>query len=95
MVLFPKKANVQTFSTMISIILSNFVNKILFRIIHDRIVGMLPKIISPNQSRFVKGRIIIENVLLAQELLTYISKREKLANVVTKLDMTKAYDRVS
>ncbi|XP_059306395.1 uncharacterized protein LOC132057811 [Lycium ferocissimum] len=44
---------------------------------------------------FVQGRCIIENVLLAQEIVTDIRKRGKPANVVIKLDMAKAYDRVS
>ncbi|XP_060177818.1 uncharacterized protein LOC132607752 [Lycium barbarum] len=44
---------------------------------------------------FVKGINIIENVLLTQEIITDIRKRGKPANVVIKLDMAKAYDRVS
>lgn len=95
LVLIPKKANVQTFSDMRPISLSNFVNNILSRIILDRLEGILPRLISSNQSGFVKGRTIIENVLLTQELVTDISKRGKPANVVIKLDMAKAYDRVS
>jgi len=95
LVLIPKKAHVQTFSDMRPISLSNFVNKILSRIIHDRLEDMLPKLISSNQSGFIKGRSIIENVLLAQEMVTGITKRGKPANVVIKLDMAKAYDRVS
>ncbi|XP_060196264.1 uncharacterized protein LOC132637519 [Lycium barbarum] len=42
---------------------------------------------------FVLGRSIIENVLLAEEIVTDIRKRGKPANVVIKLDMAKAYDR--
>jgi len=43
----------------------------------------------------VKGRSIIENVLLTQEIVTDIRKRGKPSNVIFKLDMAKAYDRVS
>ncbi|WMV19415.1 hypothetical protein MTR67_012800 [Solanum verrucosum] len=96
--LIPKKDNVQTFSDMRPISLSNFVNKVLSRInkiIHDRLENILPNLISSNQSAFVKGRSIIENVLLAQELVTDITKRGKPTNVVIKLDMAKVYDRVS
>ncbi|XP_049414633.1 uncharacterized protein LOC125877356 [Solanum stenotomum] len=56
--------------------------------------GILPKLISPNQSGFVKGRNITKNVLLAQEVISEIRKRGKPANVVIKLDMAKTYDRV-
>ncbi|XP_060200158.1 uncharacterized protein LOC132628392 [Lycium barbarum] len=51
--------------------------------------------VSANQSGFLKGRNIIENILLTQELVADIRKRGKLANVIIKLDMAKAYDRVS
>ena len=43
----------------------------------------------------MKARSVIENVLLTQEIVTNIKKRGKLTNVVIKLDMSKAYDRVS
>lgn len=65
LVLIPKKDNVQSFLDMRPISLSNFVNKILSRIIHNRLENILPNLISSNQSGFVKGRSIIENVLLA------------------------------
>ena len=56
---------------------------------------MLPKLILANQPVFVKGRSIIENFLLTQGIVTDKRKRGKPSNVVIKLDMTKAYDRVS
>lgn len=62
---------------------------------HGRLEGMLPKLISSNQSGFVKGKSIIENVILTQEVITYITKWGKPAKMVIKLDMAKAYDRVS
>ncbi|XP_070042736.1 uncharacterized protein [Nicotiana tomentosiformis] len=44
---------------------------------------------------FVKVRSIVENVLLTQEIITDIRLRIKAGpNVVIKLDMTKAYDRL-
>ncbi|XP_060170676.1 uncharacterized protein LOC132601612 [Lycium barbarum] len=46
------------------------------------------------QSGFVKGRSIVENILLAQEIVHDIRIRGKPANVVIKLDMEKAYDRI-
>lgn len=51
--------------------------------------------ISPEQEGFIKGRSIVENILMVQELVTNIRKRDKHANIVIKLDMTKAYDKVS
>lgn len=44
----------------------------------------------------MKGRSIVENVLLTQEIITDIRLRTKAGpNVIIKLDMTKAYDRFS
>nr|XP_016487821.1 PREDICTED: uncharacterized protein LOC107807882 [Nicotiana tabacum] len=78
-----------------SISLSNFINKLISRVVHDRLEKILPSMIPSNQSGFVRGRSIFENILLTQEIVTDIRLREKPANVVIKLDMAKAYDRVS
>ncbi|XP_059290999.1 uncharacterized protein LOC132044521 [Lycium ferocissimum] len=95
LVLLPKKEIINTFSDLRPISLSNFINKIISRQLHNKLEVILPSLISPNQSGFVKGRNIIENVLLTQELVADIIKRGKHANVIIKLDMAKAYDRLS
>lgn len=66
MVVLPKKEMVKDFSNLRPIGLSNFTNKILSRLVHTRIAGVLPDIISVNQSSFIKGRSISENMFLAQ-----------------------------
>ncbi|KAL0315332.1 UNVERIFIED_CONTAM: putative ribonuclease H protein [Sesamum radiatum] len=53
---------------------------------------VLPKVISLSQSGFVPGRLLSDNVLLAQELVHSLESRRPDANVVFKLDMAKAYD---
>ncbi|XP_027060814.2 uncharacterized protein [Coffea arabica] len=94
-VLIPKVANPQDFSMFRPISLCNFFNKVLSRLLADRLSAILPKIISPQQSGFVKGRNITENYLLAQEVLSGIGKASRGGNVALKLDISKAYDRVS
>lgn len=54
--------------------LCNFVNKVLSRLIWDRISPLIPRIISKNQSGFVKGRNITENVLLPTKLLEILAE---------------------
>ncbi|XP_075096278.1 uncharacterized protein LOC142174392 [Nicotiana tabacum] len=44
---------------------------------------------------FVKGRSIVKNIMLTQEIVTDIRKRGMPSNVVIQLDMAKAYDRLS
>ncbi|XP_060216872.1 uncharacterized protein LOC132644300 [Lycium barbarum] len=75
--------------------LRNFSNKIFSRLLHERLVDKLADVISLNQSGFVKDRSIVENVLLTQNIVDDIRLWTKDANVVMKLDMAKAYDRVS
>ena len=65
------------------------------RVVHGRMILLLPELISANQTGFIKGRTIVENILLTQEIVRDIRIRNKSANLVVKLDMTKAYDRLS
>lgn len=95
LVLLPKKEVVANFGDLRPISLSTFTNKIISKVVHGRIVTVLPNIISANQSGFVKGKSITENVFLAQEIIRDINRRNKFHNVVFKLDIAKAYDRVS
>ncbi|XP_059288608.1 uncharacterized protein LOC132041955 [Lycium ferocissimum] len=56
MILLPKKEMVNTYSDLSPIRMSNFINKVMSRIIHDRFEDVLPQLISINHSGFVKGR---------------------------------------
>lgn len=57
---------------------------------------ILLDIISLNQSAFVPGWLITDNVLLAYELTHHMQNKKKGAQglAALKLDMSKAYDRV-
>lgn len=94
LVLLPKKLVVNNFSNMWPISLSNFINKIFSRIIHDRIMKLLLGIISEEQAGFIQGRNIAKNILVVQEIISEIRKIGKPHNMVIKLDMIKTYNRV-
>lgn len=83
-----------TFLDIKPISLSHFVNLIFSRIIHKRIKGILLDIISEKQDGFVQGRSIAENILVVQEIVSEIRKREKPSNMVMNLDIMKEYDKV-
>jgi hypothetical protein len=77
--------------------LCNFSNEIITKLLNARLSGLLPSLISQEQSGFVKGkgRNIHDNILLAYELVQHIDDNKEHDNVILKLDMTKAYDRLS
>lgn len=95
LVLFPKTSNPNKLSEFRPISLSNFVNKDISKLLCLRLAPILRDLISSNQSEFVKGRSISENIMLAQNIIHHIKKPVIGGNVVLKLDMAKAYDRVS
>ncbi|XP_019242127.1 PREDICTED: uncharacterized protein LOC109222200 [Nicotiana attenuata] len=55
LVLLPKKPRFETFSDLRPISLRNFINKVLSRVLHDRLERFLPSLISPNQSGSSSG----------------------------------------
>lgn len=66
LVMIPNKDSIKSFGDVRPISLSTFVNKVISRCLHEKMVFVFPSIISNNQSGFVKERSITENVLLAQ-----------------------------
>ncbi|KAL2497433.1 Uncharacterized protein Adt_22983 [Abeliophyllum distichum] len=71
-----------------------FFNKLVTKLLNSRLSNILPQIISAPQSRFIPGRLIGDNILLAQELLHTLDTKVRGGNASLKLDMAKAYDRL-
>lgn len=69
-------------------------NKIISKFFASRLENYLPMVMVPNQSGFIKGRTISDNVLLAKELFHDIWRGVNSPNLILKLDMEKAYDKV-
>ncbi|KAK4386358.1 hypothetical protein Sango_2506400 [Sesamum angolense] len=73
--LIPKTDSPQTWSDFKPISLCNVTNKILSKLLYNKMSALLPSMISPSQSGFVPGRLIGDNILLAQELTHSIDQR--------------------
>ena len=85
----------QSWSEFRHIFLCNVTNKFLSKLLYTKISQALPDLISPSQSGFVPGRLIADNILLAQEMTHHLDMSHSKGNLILKLDMSKAYDRVN
>lgn len=93
--LIPSVDNPDTPNDYRPISLCNVSYKMVSKLLVNRIKPLLQKIISPEQSAFIQGRNIMDNVLLMQEILHSMGKHGMGANhFAIKLDMEKAYDRM-
>lgn len=54
---------------------------------------ILDKIISPEQAGFMKGKDATEQILIANEMVHLLEKRERGSNMLLIMDITKVFDR--
>ncbi|XP_074303054.1 secreted RxLR effector protein 78-like [Silene latifolia] len=55
---------------------------------------VLPDIVSPSQGAFIKGRDIVGNILICQDLIKLYKRRSCSPRAMMKIDLQKAYDSV-
>ncbi|GJY93449.1 putative RNA-directed DNA polymerase [Tanacetum coccineum] len=72
----------------------NVLFKCISKIIANRIKHSLKILISPNQSTFIPGRSITDNILLTQELMHNYHLDRGTPRCAFKVDIQKAYDTV-
>ncbi|CAA7032411.1 unnamed protein product [Microthlaspi erraticum] len=76
--------------------LCNVGYKIISKVLCERLKRVLSQLISETQSAFVPGRLISDNILIAQEMFHGLrtNKSCKGKYMAVKTDMSKAYDRI-
>ena len=92
--LIPKKSKGKTIlENLRPISLLNVDYKILTKVIAKRIEKVLPTLINPDQTGYVKGRYIGENVRLIYDLIHYTDKPNQ-KGIAIFLDFKKAFDSI-
>eukprot|EP00253_Pinus_taeda_P027574 PITA_27574 len=91
--LIPKEKGAADFSRFRPISLCNSSYKLITKIIANRLKKILPAIIPENQGGSIKGRKILDNIVLVQEDV-HSSYNRKEKGMVIKLDLANAFDRV-
>lgn len=92
--LIPKVKEPRQMGDFHPISLGNFSAKIISKILAIRLARILPQVVDEEQAGFVQGRNIATHCALAQELVREINRKVTGGNVVFKIDMAKAYDRL-
>ncbi|RVX19375.1 putative ribonuclease H protein [Vitis vinifera] len=94
LVLVPKRGGAEDLKDFRPISLVGSLYKLLAKVLANRIKKVLGKVISESQNAFVEGRQILDAVLIANEVVDSRLKNN-VGGVLCKLDIEKAYDRVS
>ncbi|GKA92743.1 RNA-directed DNA polymerase, eukaryota, reverse transcriptase zinc-binding domain protein [Tanacetum coccineum] len=93
--LVPKTNTPQKVSDFRPITCCNVLYKIISKIITERIKSGLEKVVNVNQSAFIPGRQIQDNILICQELLRGYNRKNGAKRCALKIDLQKAYDTVN
>ena len=87
-VLIPKVQHPESLKDYRPISLCNVLYKVVSKCLVNRLRPLLDNVISENQSAFISGRLITDNVLIAYECIHYLhNKKGKSGACAIKLDM--------
>lgn len=90
--LIPKKTNATSISDFRPISCCNTTYKVISKLLATRLKQVMPMIISNTQSAFIPGRLMIENVLMATELVKGYNWKNLSKRSMLKVDLKKAFD---
>lgn len=94
--LIPKQNLSKRISHFHPIVLCNVVVKGITKIIANWLKALMPGLVGEQQCSFVSGRQGIDNVVIVQKVMHSMRKKiGKRGWMAVKLDLEKAYDRIS
>lgn len=93
-ILLPKIPNPQKVSDFRPISCCNVVYKTISKLLCMRLKEVLPYLIDHSQSAFVKGRELLFNVLICQDLARGYTRATVSPRCILKIDLQKAFDSV-
>jgi hypothetical protein len=91
--LIPKVNSPSQISDFRPISLLGCLYKIIAKVLAKRLAKVIDSVISPNQSAFIKGRNLVDGVLVVNEIVDWAKKAKKEC-LIFKVDFEKAYDSV-
>jgi hypothetical protein len=94
--LIPKCDNPNSMKDLRPISLCNVLYKMISKLLANRLKGLLDKCVSEEQSAFIEGRSILDNALIAIEVIHALKRktRGRRGELALKIDISKAYDKV-
>ncbi|GAU37344.1 hypothetical protein TSUD_395250 [Trifolium subterraneum] len=94
--LIPKCDNLTSMRDLRPISLCNVLYKMISEVLANRLKCCLDKCVSQEQSAFVEGRSILDNALIATEVIHALKRKTKgrRGELALKIDISKAYDKV-
>lgn len=94
--LIPKVKHPEDIKHFRPIALTNVITKIISKVIANRMKGLIDKMVSSSQCAFIPGRQAAENIIITNEIVhTMRKKKGRKGLMAVKIDLEKAYDRVS
>ncbi|XP_074301459.1 uncharacterized protein LOC141632849 [Silene latifolia] len=96
-ILIPKVENPELVSQFRPISLCNVIHRLASKCLANRLKLVISSIVSESQQAFVPYRLMSDGCLITHEIMHYLNKTKKgsVSYAALKLDMHKAFDRVS
>ncbi|GAU23341.1 hypothetical protein TSUD_237950 [Trifolium subterraneum] len=94
--LIPKCDNPTSMKDLRPISLCNVLYKMISKVLANRLKCCLDKCVSQEQSTFVEGRSILDNALIATEVIHALKRKTqgRRGELALKIDISKTYDKV-